>query len=87
MRYEWNRDVLRGSGIVVFLAAEFATLAARVRGADRPRVKAGVSFEDDLARIWSTSAHLYEAADVVHRTDEGRTVEEDVAALQARLTK
>ena len=87
VRYEWNRDVLRGTGTMVFLAADLATLAARVRGADRPRVNPGVSLEDDLARIWSTAAHLYEGADLVHRTDEGRTLDEDVAALHARLTR
>jgi len=84
VRYEWNRDVLRGTGTLVFLAADLATLATRVRGADRPRVNPGVSLEEDLARIWSTAAHLYQAADVVHRTDEGRTLDEEVAALQAR---
>ena len=87
VRYEWNRDVLRGTGTLVFLAADLGTLAARVRDADRPRVNAGVSIEEDLARIWGAAAHFYQDADLVHRTDEGRTLEEDVAALQARLTR
>jgi hypothetical protein len=58
-----------------------------VRDADRPRVNPGASLEEDLARIWSSAAHLYETADVIHRTDEGRSLDEEVAALQARLTR
>ena len=86
VRYEWNRDVLRATGVVVLLEADLRTLAARVRAADRPRVNPGVTLEQDLERIWTSSADLYRgAADVVHRTDEGRTPEEDVEVLIARL--
>jgi len=49
VRYAWNRDALRGTGVTVFLEADLATLAARVRAADRPRVNPGVSLEEDLA--------------------------------------
>jgi shikimate kinase len=86
VRYEWNVDVLRGTGVLVLLEADLAALAARVRAADRPRVNAGVSLEEDLARIWSASAGLYRAsADVVYRTDLGRTVDEEVDDLVALL--
>jgi shikimate kinase len=86
VRYEWNRDVLRSTGLVVLLEADLATLAARVRSADRPRVHPGLSLEEDLARIWASAAHLYRSvADLVHRTDTGRTVEEEVEALLAAL--
>jgi shikimate kinase len=82
VRYEWNRDVLRSTGVVVLLEADLATLAARVRGADRPRVHPGLSLEEDLARIWTSAAHLYRSmADLIHRTDTGRTVDEEVEAL------
>ncbi len=87
VRYEWNRDALAGTGVTVLLEADLAILAARVRAADRPRVNAGVSLEEDLSRMWSSSAHLYRlAADLVYRTDAGRTVEmevEDVATAVA----
>ena len=86
VRYEWNRDVLRGTGAVVLLEADLATLATRVRGADRPRVHAGVSLEEDLQRIWAASASLYrESAGLVHRTDTGRDVEAETVALLAAL--
>ncbi len=86
VRYEWNVDVLRGTGVLVLLEAELATLAARVRAADRPRVNAGVSLEDDLERIWTSAADRYRAsADVVYRTDAGRTVDEEVDELVTLL--
>jgi shikimate kinase len=81
-RYAWNRDVLRGTGVTILLEAEHATLADRVRQADRPRVNPGVSLEEDLARIWSTAGHFYrQAADVVYRTDTGKDIDAEVTDL------
>lgn len=85
VRYAWNRDALRGTGLVVFLEADLATLAARVRAADRPRVNAGTSLEEDLAAIWAAAAPLYRAADLTYRTDAGRTVDQEVDELLALL--
>jgi shikimate kinase len=85
VRYEWNRDALRGTGVLVFLEADLATLAARVRAADRPRVNPGVSLEDDLAAIWTAAEPLYRAADLTYRTDAGRSVEEEVEDLAGLL--
>ena len=86
VRYEWNRDVLRGTGAIVLLEADLATLAARVREADRPRVHAGATLEEDLARIWQTSAPLYrDGARLVHRTDTGRDVDAETEALLAAV--
>jgi shikimate kinase len=86
VRYAWNLDVLRGTGIVVLLEAGLAALADRVRLADRPRVNADVSLEEDLARIWSASADRYRrAADLVYRTDLGRTPDEAVEELMKLL--
>ena len=87
VRYEWNRDALRGSGITVLLEAGLATLAARVSRADRPRVHAGTTLDEDLAAIWSAAAPLYrQAADLVYRTDAGRTVDEEVEDLLRLLS-
>lgn len=65
VRYEWNTDVLRGTGVTVLLEGDLALLADRVRAADRPRVHAGLSLDEEMARIWSQSVHLYRAADLV----------------------
>ncbi len=82
VRYAWNTDALRGTGLIVLLEADLATLAARVRDADRPRVNPGVSLEEDLARTWAASAHLYRgAADLVYRTDAGLGLDEEVEGL------
>lgn len=86
IRYAWNVDALRGTGLVVLLEAELAVLAERVRAADRPRVNPGVSLEEDLERIWSGAAHRYrQAADLIYRTDQGKSLEEEAADLLALL--
>ena len=79
VRYEWNTDILRGTGIMILLESSLPTLAARVRQADRPRVNPGVSLEEDLERIWSSAAHLYRGcADIIYRVDQGKSVSEEV---------
>ena len=85
VRYAWNRDALRGTGVTVFLEADLAILAARVRAADRPRVNPGVSLEEDLAAIWAAAAPLYRDADLIYRTDTGRSEDEEVADLATLL--
>jgi shikimate kinase len=86
VRYDWNVDVLRGTGMVVFLEADLATLADRVRFADRPRVNPGASLAEDLARIWKDSGDRYrDTADIVYRTDVGHSVDEEVEDLMALL--
>jgi len=85
VRYAWNRDALRGTGVLVFLEADLATLAARVRAADRPRVNPGASLGEDLAAIWAAAEPLYRAADLTYRTDRGLSVEEELAELTALL--
>ena len=86
VRYAWNRDILHGTGVMILLESDLRVLAERVRRADRPRVNPGVSLEQDLQQIWSTSAHLYrESADIIYRTDEGKDVESEVSDLLACL--
>lgn len=82
VRYEWNRDVLHGAGVQVLLVADLDVLADRVRVNDRPRVNPGVTLEEDLARIWGMHQHLYyNFADIVYRTDQGKTVTEEADEL------
>jgi shikimate kinase len=82
VRYTWNVDILRGTGVTVLLEADLKTLADRVRKADRPRVNSGVSLEEDLESIWSTAGHLYrQAADLVYRTDAAQDIDGEVADL------
>jgi shikimate kinase len=84
VRYDWNRDVLNGTGVKVLLLADLNVIANRVRSNDRPRVNPGVSLEEDLERIWQTSQDLYLSfADVIYRTDEGKSLPEEVNELKA----
>ena len=88
VRYEWNTDVLRGTGVTILLEGDLALLADRVRAADRPRVHAGLSLEEDLARIWERSAHLYRgAADLVYRLTPGRGIDESAGDLVGLLER
>ena len=82
VRYEWNTDILRGTGIMILLESNLPTLADRVRRADRPRVNPGVSLEEDLERIWNSAAQLYRGcADIIYRVDQGKSVPEETQEL------
>ncbi len=78
VRYEWNRDVLRRSGVIVLLTAKLNVLAERVKKNDRPRVNPGVTLEQDLSLLWKRFKHFYyAAADLVYRTDGNKTVKQE----------
>lgn len=85
VRYEWNMDVLRGTGSFVLLTATLPELARRVRAADRPRVNPGVSLEEDLQKIWSQSVDKYRAAADLTVDTDGKDIEETVAELRPLL--
>ena len=55
VRYEWNLDILRGTGLIILLDAPLDLLVERVRLADRPRVNPGTTLEKDIQMIWETS--------------------------------
>lgn len=82
VRYEWNRDVLQGTGYRILLVARLRHLADRVRDHDRPRVNDGTTLEQDLVSIWRAHRGLYYSfADKVYRTDLGKTPEEEAEEL------
>jgi shikimate kinase len=81
VRYEWNMDVLRGTGFFILLTASAGELVRRVRGEQRPRVNVGATLEEDLQTIWQQSEEKYRrAADLTCDTD-GKSVEQIVAEL------
>jgi shikimate kinase len=85
VRYEWNMDVLRGTGRIILLTASLDELARRVRAADRPRVNVGTTLEGDLQTIWSESEEKYlRAADLTCDTG-GKSVDEVVAELKPAI--
>lgn len=86
VRYEWNMDVLRGTGFIILLTASLDELARRVRAADRPRVNVGITLEEDLRAIWSESEEKYRrAADLTFDTDR-KSLEGVVAELQPAIS-
>ena len=81
-------DVLRGSGIVILLKANLKVLADRVKKDDRPRVNLGTSLEKDISILWKKYKSLYyKAADLVVKTDQGKTVLEEAIEIIRRLEK
>ena len=83
IRYEWNMDVLRGTGFFVLLTAPLDELVRRVRNEQRPRVNLGTSLEEDLRTIWEQSEEKYRrAADAVVDTG-GKSIEAAVVELQS----
>jgi shikimate kinase len=86
VRYEWNRDVLSGTGINILLVAGLGVLADRVRANDRPRVNPGTSLDQDLKTIWENHQHLYRAfADIIYDTGQDKTISEEVDDLLVSL--
>ena len=86
VRYEWNMDVLRGTGFIILLTASLDELARRVRAADRPRVNVGTTLEEDLRAIWSESEEKYRrASDLTFDTDR-KSLEAVVAELQPAIS-
>ncbi len=86
VRYEWNMDALRGTGVVILLEASVEELIRRVSLADRPRVNPGTTIREDIVRLWNTSRDkYYHAADLVYRTDE-RPLEDEIAELTQLIT-
>jgi shikimate kinase len=77
VRYEWNMDVLKGSGLIILLTAALEELIRRVKLADRPRVNIGTSVEEDIRLMWQKSKDkYYDAADLVYSTDQKSIAEE-----------
>jgi shikimate kinase len=82
VRYEWNMDILKGTGLLILLEVSLDELARRVRSADRPRVNPGTTLEEDIRQIWKKSKKkYYDAADIVYRA-EGKSIEEEVEELK-----
>ncbi|MEJ2164799.1 MAG: shikimate kinase [Desulfobacterales bacterium] len=87
VRYEWNMDVLRGSGTVILLTASLEELIRRVKTADRPRVNIGTTVEEDIRMIWEKSKDkYYGAADIVYATDQKR-IDEEVRDLMQLISR
>jgi len=87
VRYEWNLDVIKGSGLVILLTASLEELIRRVKLADRPRVHVGTTAEEDIRKIWEKSKDkYYGAADLVYATDQ-KCIQEEVRELKQMVSE
>ena len=69
VRYQWNLDLLKGTGPVVMLSAPLEVLVQRVESLQRPRVTTQQGLDREIAAIWEKSGQKYlDAADVVIET-------------------
>ncbi len=82
VRYEWNRDALKGTGVLILLKAPLEEIIQRVKAADRPRVNTGTTLEEDVRRIWEESKEkYYHAADLIYESYQ-KSIEEEVEELK-----
>lgn len=81
VRYQWNVDVLRSSGVTILLEVSTEELIERVRHADRPRVNAGTTLEADIVKMWTEHAPTYRAAAQLVYRSEGKTIDQEVDEL------
>ncbi len=82
VRYEWNMDLLRGSGMVFLLEASIEELVRRVSLADRPRVNPGTTLAEDITMMWEKwQDKYYGAADIIYKTD-GKTVDQEITEIK-----
>ncbi len=87
VRYEWNMDILRGTGLFILLSADLDEIIRRVKVADRPRVNTGATLEEDVRAIWAASENKYlNAADIVYETD-GKSIDQCISELMAIIEK
>ena len=87
VRYQWNRDVLKGTGLIILLTAPLEILIDRVRAADRPRVNEATSLEEDIRLIWEAHAETYRQAADIHYDSSENSVAQEVSELRAIINK
>jgi shikimate kinase len=87
VRYEWNMDILRRTGLFILLTADLDEIIRRVTIADRPRVNTGTTLEEDVRAIWAASENKYrDAADIVYETD-GKSIDLCESELMSIIEK
>ena len=81
VRYQWNRDILAGTGLMILLTAPLAVLIERVSKADRPRVNASTTLEEDIRLMWEAHASTYRDAGDIHYDTSRLDVDQEVEEL------
>lgn len=82
VRYEWNIDALKGSGLIILLDTPLEELIKRVSISDRPRVNPSTTITEDIELMWSSHKDkYYKSADVIYKT-ENKSLESEVAEIK-----
>jgi len=82
VRYKWNTDILKGSGIVILIDTPIEQLIERVSLSDRPRVNPATTIEEDISLMWSSHKEkYYKSADLIFKT-ENKSLESEVNELK-----
>ena len=78
VRYQWNMDVLKGTGMIILLTAPLEVLIERVKAADRPRVNEQTSLQEDIRLLWKAHQGTYHnAADFRYESDN-KSIDKEV---------
>ncbi len=81
-----NVDVLKKNGTLFWLTAEVSTIAQRIGGdTQRPSLTGTKSFTEEIQEVLQQRLPKYQAAADHVIATEGRTVEEVVASILARV--
>lgn len=81
VRYQWNLDALAGSGLILLLEVSPEEIIRRVEKADRPRVNAGTSLEEDVRLMWEGERRKYYAAAEIVYVAEGKSLERETSDI------
>ena len=82
VRYEWNIDVLKGSGKIILLDTPIEELIRRVTLSDRPRVNPETTISEDISMIWNSNKNKYfNSADIIYKT-ENKPLEKEVSEIK-----
>ncbi len=88
VRYGWNIDVLKGTGVTILLNARIPLLVQRAIRHDRPRVNPVASLKEDLSLLWKKyKDRYYGTSDLVYRTDRNKNVKEEAEEIIEILMK
>ncbi|MEJ2039580.1 MAG: shikimate kinase [Desulfosarcinaceae bacterium] len=87
VRYQWNMDILKGTGLMILLTADPEVLIQRVSLADRPRVNRETTLEEDIRLLWKNHRQQYfNAADIHYATDQ-KEIGQEIAELKEIIVK
>lgn len=81
VRYQWNLDVLAGSGLILLLEVSPDEIIRRVEHADRPRVNPVASLEEDVRLMWERERRKYYAAAEIVYVAEGKPLERETSDI------